>query len=746
MTALSQRAEPEATAAPGGRRWPGVLVAAGVCLLVGLLAQLPQLRNRLFYVWDDSAVQFLPTWHFLGQRIAAGDWPHPLNLDSWMGGNFAAEALFGQWNPVNVANYLLVSRFSDLALAADVVKTEFLVVLALGCHLLCREYGAGRGPAAVIATALPFAGFTLYYDASSWAAGLIAFAYLPHFWWAARRVVRGVGSPLWAFLFGALAVTTGNPYGLLGVCAILAALLVEAWARGGSRRPDPATRRALGRLVLLGALVGLVVPLVYLPLLGNSAVTWRDGQGFAATGTLMPRLSDFLDPSVPSHQPMIRNFGGGIRLTVPGMYFAWFLVPLLPWLDWGLPRRRWRPLLGLAVVAGGYLLLAVGPSNMWMFRFPLRHVEVIYLAVGVGLAVLLTAGLRTDRWRARLWATAGVLAGAAWLTFAVGPWEWRRHLASLALLTGGIALVLLATRRRRPALAHLVLVAGTVVALSLQVSWFPANYDVADHPYPRSVAELRDAVAGRSDGTTLQVADVHTAYAVPPDQAALARHTFFFGNVALLHGSPSVVSYTGMGYRAFRDALCLNYLGSSCAQGWARVTEPTPLAGRDLLDLMRVRTAVLQRTLVERPVVPPGWEVTRSDAVATVLHRTAPLPWPHGRLSFAPTSVRVDQDVAADDQHEVLRFHKPAGAGDRLVFARLAWPGYAASVNGRAVPVAEGPAGLLVVDLPDGVTDGELRLEWQPPGRTAGIALALLGVLGAVAFAAYPLVRRGRAG
>jgi len=679
------------------------LPAGAVVLLVALLAQLPFLRNRFFYVWDDSAAQFLPSWHFLGERLAAGEWPVFLSVDNWMGGNFSAEALFGLWNPVNLANYLLVSRFDDLSLAALVVKTEFLALLALGAYLLCREYGAKPAAAAVLAIALPFGGFTLYYDTASWVAGLMAFTWIPYTWWSARRVARGVGSPLWPFLFGALAVTTGNPYGLLGVCAVLFALLAESWL---SR-----DRAALLRLVLVGVLIALVVPLVYLPLLGNSAVTDRAGQGFASTGMLMPSLSDFLNPSMPSHLPMITTFANPTRLSVPGMYFAWFVVPLLPWLDWGIVRERWRELVAVFVVFAGYLLFAIGPSNMWMFRFPLRHVEVVYLAFGVVFAVLLSAGLRTDRTRARVLVTVGLLLFTSYLTFAAGPWEFRRHLVSVALLVVGTALaVRLAKTRALP----VVLVAGVALALLLQTLWFPKNADVADYAFPRTVSELQKS---DYDGTTFQVGSV------------------VVGNNGLLLKAATVASYTGMGYRKFKQATCMNYLGTTCAQALDKLLEPTEV-GPPLLDLLRVQTVVVQNSANPNPVTPPGWRVADRNDLVTVLKRDGGIAWASGRVSWTDAGISAD---TATDTRETLRIDR---AG-KVVFARLNWPGYRAELDGKPVDVREGPAGLVVVDAPKA---GSLTLTWSPPGLVPGLVAALLGLLGAVALSVVTVIRRRRFG
>ena len=124
-----------------------VLPPLGVALLVAAMALVPALRDPRFYLTDDSAAQFLPSWYHLGQLLRAGRFPL-LDPTLWAGGNIAAEALFGIWNPVLLAAMLLVSAVPNLVVASVLVKTAFLVILALGVYGLAREYdvppGSGR--------------------------------------------------------------------------------------------------------------------------------------------------------------------------------------------------------------------------------------------------------------------------------------------------------------------------------------------------------------------------------------------------------------------------------------------------------------------------------------------------------------------------------------------------------------------------------------------------------------------------
>ncbi|WP_263252283.1 GtrA family protein [Saccharopolyspora rosea] len=699
-------------------RTPGGDWRAGLCVagLVAVLCQVPVLVNPSFYFWDDSAAQFLPMWHRLGERLLSGDWPPVLDLGSWMGGNIAAETLFGIWNPVQVVNCAFVVWIGDLAVAAAVVKTEYLVLLGVGTFLLCRVHGAGRAAASAVAVALPVSGFVLYFEAATWAGGLVGFAWLPWAWWALRRVADGVASPLTAWILCFLCVSAGDPYGAVALCFVFAGVLAESRVRGGGRR-------AARALVLTGVAVAATLPLVYFPLLAASSVSWRSGLELFNVGLLVPRATDLLNASLPSFAPQIRSFGS-FRTTVPATYLAWFAVPLLAWVDWRGVGALWRRCGCAAVLAVGYFLWSIGPSNVWLFRWPLRHVAVLHLALAVLLAVVLSRGLRTDHLKVRSACTVGVLLLSGYLAFAAWPAQAGKHLVSLGLV-GLLLAVAVRLRSRLVVVLHL----GTACALVLQCLWFPANRDVAVYNFPTDVRRLRAQYRDLGDGAVMQVANRDR---IPAEQIASGRawSRLLLGNMPAVAGLESLVSYTGIGFDALHRALCLEYNGSTCPAALARLWR-ADAPGVRLADELKVTSVVVQRSLVDSPVPPAGWWVAQRTAEATVLRRGAPVPWPRGRLSHA-RGVLVTEDVPAGRNREVVRFVREAGGDAGLVFARLAWPGYRATVDGRAVPVASTPAGLLVVRIPAGIARGELVVQWWPPGFAFQLSAACAGALLAV--------------
>ncbi len=700
-------------------RVPEWVVACGVGLAVAAIMTIPFLQVHVFYYGGDNPESFVPLWHHFGEELRNGRW---LTMDpaGWYGGNYAAEGAYALWNPVQLLDYVIVSLFDDLAAAAAFVQIQFLTLLGIGAYLLIREYGAGRLAAIPLAVAVPATGFTLYYEATGWPAGLMAFTWVTWFWWAARRHARGRLWPVVPFLAGALGMTTGNPYAALGMVVVLTGIAVELLAARRYRR--------LGSVVLMGACVGATAAVVYLPLVGTLPVTDRDTLAVLANdGFLVPHLSDIIASSAPTYLPPILNWGGALFERLPSTYFAWFAAPLLPWVRWGALRRGPdgagnRPLLSLAVITVIFGALTVGPSNVWLFRWPIRFIEYFYLCLAVLLAFALSRGLAADHVRRRALATTAVVAAGAYLSLAVRPEIWRMHV----LAGAGVLLLVLAAvasyRRRGPAALAAVLVAGTALVVGYQTSRLPLGSagggDSAGTP--ASVDQVEDATSDYQ-GPVLQLATQASLATAPSRQTG----ELLFGNETLMSGHESVVRYSGMSFEEFSEALCIDYRGLVCPEAFDRVWRPVPPTGSPLVDLLKVRTLVLDAVLFPAPAAAPppeGWSVADRNDLRTVWVRDEPSGFA-GRLSWASPTVDVGSVRAAADAERVSYRAEDDGT---LVFARLAWPGYTATVDGRPVAVQDGPAGLLTVDVPAGAHVLDLR--FSPPGLSLGATVLAVAV------------------
>ena len=587
----------------------------GVGVLTALLGAIPQWRGTFFYYVGDNPESFIPLWHEVGSALREGRWPG-FDPSGWLGGNLVGEAAYGMFNPVTLVNAVLVSGFDDLSLAGFTVMVEFLAILAMGTYLLAREYGAGRVPAVLVATAVPVAGFTLWYEASGWPAGLMAFTWVTHFWWSARKHARGRLIPLVPFLFGFLAMTTGNPYAALGMVVVLGAIAVELLLQRQFGR--------LAHLTVMGACVGLVALLVFLPLLGTSSVSARQQLADIVNDTfLVPDLGDLAGASSPTYLPSITNWNGALLEQLPSTYLAWFVLPLLPWLRWTALRGRAASLASLLVVGGAYLLATLGPSNLWLFRWPVRLIEYLYLAVAVLFAVALSAGLATDRVRRRALASGAIVVTGGYLAWAVQPGIYRVHVAGVIGVGLLVALAVLAGFRRGMAALGVVVVVGTAGVLTLQTSVFPPMPDGQTPPYPPY--DLSDMTAGTAgfEGTVLQLAQLS---GVTNEQKRDGE--LLFGNLPRATGVESIVSYSGIGFLEFNDRLCIDYRGVTCPEAfgelWAPTGEGVPVP---LVDALRVSTLVIQESLLPeaaRETPPDGWRLLDRTPARTVWVREQP--------------------------------------------------------------------------------------------------------------------------
>jgi hypothetical protein len=206
----------------------------------------------------------------------------------------------------------------------------------------------------------------------------------------------------------------------------------------------------------------------------------------------------------------------------------------------------------------------------------------------------------------------------------------------------------------------------------------------------------------------------------------------------------STSAYSGVGFNAFDSELCMRYQGSTCEDAWGALWDEPRGSDVVLADLLRAQRVVVQRELIDTgdQRAPEGWELRESTEFVDVWERIDPLPWPEGRLSAVSGPVTVTSDTRTGDVGETVEFTREGSGASELTFARLAWPGYSATVNGAPVPVEEGPAGLLVVELPEDAQDGTLTLSWSPPGTTVSIAATALGAVATIALGVMEHRRR----
>jgi hypothetical protein len=120
------------------------------------------------------------------------------------------------------------------------------------------------------------------------------------------------------------------------------------------------------------------------------------------------------------------------------------------------------------------------------------------------------------------------------------------------------------------------------------------------------------------------------------------------------------------------------------------------------------------------------WHSAKKGNEVETFERNNPITLP-GTLSWHPQGMQVATAEPMRHQHESLSISKNSDGG-RLIFARLFWPGYRASLNNKPLEVVAHRGFLVAIDLPANAT-GQLKIWFRPPALRLGLALAGIGLM-----------------
>ena len=289
------------------------------------------------------------------------------------------------------------------------------------------------------------------------------------------------------------------------------------------------------------------------------------------------------------------------------------------------------------------------------------------------------------------------------------------HAAATALTLLGLTALRWAWRRRGQRGVAAVLVGGTLVVGVFQSALFP-RVILGSPVQPVADQSTLAAIGADYRGTYLQLANFGQVTAREVESGSVV----FGSRPALVH-YPALNRYTGIGFQAFEDALCLDYRGSVCPEAFGRLWQPASSeVTAPLIDVLGVSTLSIQRSLVPNAQLsdpPVGWRILREEADVVIWQRKTPL------TAYQVTGSRGVRAVAPDEDSATVS----STMGGSVVFSRLAWPGYSASVDGVETEVRIGPAGLLQVSVPPG--EHAVRITYATPGLPMGWLCLGLGLV-----------------
>ncbi len=726
------------------------LPLTGLAILV--LSLIPLIWTPRFYFWDDTENGAYGVWYHLGETLISGAAPI-LNPHIWSSGNYAAEGQWGTWNPLIMAIGVIVYFSPDAVAVSTCLKIAMLIAGGIGCYLLCRGFNVPPALAFVGGVAVPLNGFTTFFDSPSWVTGELAWALVPYFWLLLKSAADGRRSPLWAFIVGYLVVTIGYVAGTVAVGFVLLSVGVDALLR---RRWASAWRTAG-----VGTALVMVAVVVYLPGVLTAAVTTRSTTSIANDDFMGVDLSGLMSSTIATAFPMMPSWWwNGLTAPAPALYIAWFL-PLVAFLSWRRIRAyapQIRDILFVGVLSLMFVLL---PSTVGPLRYPARFMPYLALVCVLLCVVLVSHTLAQRPSKLSLLGATGAIAFGMY-----GAWAQLPDRYMTVFLTGVLAIAALAAiwwrMRGNPLLLRKWSAASFIAVVFVAVTFGTTflqhrtthGSPLSDSHVPADSGISKGVLAGVK-GEVLVVGD---ALDYPQDNSTWSRT--LMANTWYLSPASVLNRYQLIGYTQYNQALCLRYLGGTCAELLDRLFERRAETGMLLVDELGIdNVQILKKSFEGKqlpsasnnyvarvdalPVraVPHGWHAVSDDGDIALWSRDAP-SGQSGGLAWMSSGTRLTETSRTDTEVTLRVDHVPEGGG-RAALSRLPWPGYEARGAALGAPV---DGFLLSVAIPREAAGQTISVRFTPPGWSVGIPLWVAGVGGMIAWTAveWAAARRRR--
>lgn len=739
----------------------GAVAAAYVVASVLFHWQLWLLPSVMVPRGGGDLVSFLyPTYAFAAEQLQARHFPF-WNPRLFAGAPFAADLQSGLFYPPNLAAFLFVRPFSYEAL--EMLAALHYPLAGIAAYALARELEIGRLGAFAAGLVFAFSGFMVahmgHYNM------LAAAAWAPLVGMLLVRALR-TDRVEWAALGGgtfALALLAGH----VQTALYLALALGLVWVAAAARRRSTARLASLPLLLVVGAAAAavLLVPAFELTRLSiRSEISYAQAAEFAASPL---GLLTFLVPQLFGDGP---NDHWGLRWSLQESFgYVGITGLLLALLALWLGRRSRLPV-WLLLFALFWLLVALGettPLHGWLYRLvpgfdkvraPGRGLLFVDLAlallVGLGIAQLARRPSwrerpRVDRLiRAASLAVGGIALVAIPLLYYAAltsqdkdPVILRRALQAsgsvnltLLFLVGALALL---WRWRRAWSRWLAPAAVGLVALDLAAAsagFNPTTQDLlVGFRHPELVELLRERVGDGRIDTRTGIADL-----VQPDLAMVAG----LDDVSGLFNPLTLRSFDryweGLGSRSTPgyDLLAVRYVVAK------RGTPLDPAKFRPAAEAPGELVLFENSRALPRAFVAPRGEVLGEADTEARLRDPG----------FDPRAVAIlNEQVVADGGGAVESLSRPGPnelvlrlrdvGGGYLVVSEAHYPGWSATVDGRAAPVLRAYNLLMAVPVGEGAS--EIRLTFRPTAWTPALGLTTAGWLAVAAAAAVALRRRG---
>jgi hypothetical protein len=687
-----------------------------ISFIIGLLAAYwPYFLNHRFYFNDDEQTQHYPYFLEIGRQLHHGRLPF-LTLATLNGGNLIIDWQYALFNPVSLLSYWLIAFLNDLTVIGLLLASLYIGLIASGGFILARSFGISRRLSIVAATVLCTNNFVVFVYSHSWMTCLVATSWF--LWaWGFIQFYRSTGNILHlvgAIFFSFLVLSAGWPQTIIMQGILVFSYLIEMML------DIRFSRKLIISFALSMAGVFMLASPALLPAIFSRTWTCR-GMSFSSHGLFMPNLGDFLNLSSFDLMPHMIVFISTL-CAVPVMHLAWFIMPLLPLLRWSsvvkVLSHRWA--LGICGAIG--LLLLFGPQSIGPIRWPIRFLPLVHPVLLIAFLLVINKSEVFVINKRRCQACAMLVLISLTSSISTSPRWLEFHLFSGCFLGFLVWMAIEFIRIKRIHALHLWMIMGVMVG------YLGTHYSFINPFLPdfgsKATVDVSPRVESKFNGYTLCLSQDFQ-----PNQENWSDEAFL-GAQGIFSDKYTINGYTSIGHRTFGDKFnCGGRTEITSSHDITNLFAIDTTTGFPTYGLLRINRLIIEHETalpIVRSFLGSSWKVTSNGKFTTCYERIDPdlssstIAW----ATPGTATVPINQPTGEMESLQV----QAAQTGSNLVFARLWWPGYAATLNG--IPVVTKPFNdfLVMVQLASG-SHGTLLLTYQPVGYRLGLVLAFFGVV-----------------
>lgn len=717
-------AEPSVAPSAFDNLAPGraALACMAIALLIVVTAQL--VFTDFFYI-DDAQNQNLPFYREMGRLWLSGDWPI-LTTTVLLGGNILVDMVLSPFSPQTILTSLVAATTDSIRIPVFLIAWVNTSLVALGAYWLARTFAMRSKYALLFGFLSATAPVYLYMFAASWwnlaaayAWFVVALAALLQFRLTPRVVTFIVATVSTCFLF----LSQGTQYQLAWVLCYLIVMAMDFHSERNWRKT--------AHLLMIGTCTFLIVviPVMSEYLVARDLIIRVEGF-FSRNLHMMPSWGQMLNFFNPFYQGYMVWWGGYRTMPVAMGYAGIILLLPLCFVRYHpvrtLPSRLLPAFLVLAII------LCLSPTQIGPVTGPVRYLPLLGLVIALLLLLQLDRGrLVFNQHRRNRFL---LLIGLSFIAQAFSAEDQILDIGRIPFLALFLLLCALIYRLTLSTLAS----GGTHINVSLLaavsfLAWLGMlqqnpTFAGGHWPAPTMGAPLKPelpAVRGYTVGLC--------ATEAPPKErlADLGTGQYLHFGIRSINGY-SPVGHNGLS-RFFPYVTSHGYFNTEMTL--LRMSEPVRTApGYYVYDLFNVeRIFACSKDVpydVQIRIENAGMIVEPSSLKGRLVIHPARPRTTEGSLTYQGGGAPVRLAGVDGMRHEWFDV-SPDDKPRTLIFARLYWPGYRATLDGRDLAVSNYRNTLVTVDLPAG-SAGRLDLRYQPVSwqHTRWVLLAGLVLFG----------------